>query len=91
MGIFNCDLHSGGNCLGIVDCLSANQMALILDLTCNLDEIYCYRANFKFDLKYELTSEFYAVVGYTFNYDSKPVSEASNNDYVFLTSLGWEL
>jgi len=50
-----------------------------------------YRANFKFDLKYELTSQFYIVVGYTYNYDSKPVKGASKVDYVFLTSLGWEL
>ena len=57
----------------------------------NLDESDRYRANFEFDLKYELTSQFYAVVGYTFNYDSKPVTGASNNDYVFLTSLGWQL
>ena len=57
----------------------------------NLDETDRYRVNFKFDLTYELTSEFYAVIGYTYNYDSKPLTGASDTDYVFLTSLGWRL
>jgi hypothetical protein len=49
------------------------------------------RADFKFDIKYDLPLDFYIKLGYTLNYDSDPVEGASNNDYVFQTTFGWEL
>jgi hypothetical protein len=49
------------------------------------------RADFKFDIKYDLPLDFYIKLGYTLNYDSNPVEGASNNDYVFQTTFGWEL
>jgi hypothetical protein len=49
------------------------------------------RADFKFDIKYDLPLDFYIKLGYTLNYDSQPVEGASNNDYVFQTTFGWEL
>ena len=48
------------------------------------------RADFKFDIKYDLPMDFYIRLGYTLNYDSKPVEGASETDYVFQTSFGWE-
>jgi hypothetical protein len=49
------------------------------------------RADFKIDLKYDLPLDFYIKLGYTLNYDSSPVEGASENDYVFQTTFGWEL
>ena len=49
------------------------------------------RADFKFDLKYDLPLDFYIRLGYTLNYDNKPVEGATESDYVLQTSFGWEL
>ena len=49
------------------------------------------RADFKIDLKYDLPLDFYIGLGYTLNYDNQPVEGASESDYVFQTSFGWEL
>jgi hypothetical protein len=49
------------------------------------------RADFKLDLKYDLPLDFYIGLGYTLNYDNQPVEGASESDYVFQTSFGWEL
>jgi hypothetical protein len=49
------------------------------------------RADFKFDIKYDLPLDFFIKLGYTLNYDSQPVKGASNNDYVFQTTFGWAL
>jgi len=49
------------------------------------------RSDFKFDLKYDLPLDIYFGVAYTLNYDNKPVEGASESDYVFQTSVGWEL
>jgi len=49
------------------------------------------RADFKLDLKYDLPLDFYIKLGYTHNYDNEPVEGASENDYVFQTTFGWEL
>ena len=50
-----------------------------------------HRADFKFDIKYDLPLEFFIKLGYTLNYDSKPAGDASGSDYVLQTTLGWEL
>jgi len=49
------------------------------------------RADFKFDLKYDLPLDFYISLGYTHNFDNQPVAGAVKNDYVFQTSIGWKL
>ena len=49
-----------------------------------------FRTDFKLDLKYDLPFDLYIKIGTTYNYDSKPVEGASNSDYVFETSFGWE-
>ena len=49
------------------------------------------RADYKLDLKYDLPLDFYIGLGYTLNYDNQPVEGASESDYVFQTSFGWEL
>ena len=49
------------------------------------------RSDFKFDLKYDFPLDIYFKLGYTLNYDNKPVEGASETDYVFQTTVGWEL
>jgi hypothetical protein len=49
------------------------------------------RVDFKFDLKYDLPHDFFITLGYTHNFDNQPIEGASQNDYVFQTSIGWEL
>jgi len=50
-----------------------------------------WRSDFKFDLKYDLPLDFYIRLGYTYNYDNRPVEGGSTSDYVFQTTFGWEL
>jgi len=49
-----------------------------------------YRVDFNFDMKYDLPLDFYIRLGLSYNYDSQPVEDASDSDYVFTTSFGWE-
>jgi hypothetical protein len=49
------------------------------------------RADFKVDLKYDLPYDFFITLGFTNNFDNKPIEGASKNDYVFQTTFGWEL
>ena len=50
-----------------------------------------HRIDSKLDIKYELPRDFYLKLGFTFDYDNKPVGDASKFDYVLQTSFGWEL
>lgn len=49
-----------------------------------------YRVDFNFDMKYDLPLDFYIRLGLSYNYDNQPVEDASDSDYVFTTSFGWE-
>lgn len=49
-----------------------------------------WRSDFKFDVKYDLPMDFYIKLGFTMNYDNRPVQDASEVDYVFHTGFGWE-
>jgi hypothetical protein len=49
------------------------------------------RLDFNIDLKYDLPLDFYIKLGYTHNYDNQPASGVSEHDYVFSTTVGWEL
>ncbi len=57
----------------------------------SLDNTSRFRTDFKFDIKYDLPYDFYVKLGYTLNYDSKPVEGASQSDYVLQTTFGWSL
>lgn len=50
-----------------------------------------FRSDFKLDLKYDLPLDFYIKISTTYNYDNQPAEGASEGDYVFQTSFGWEL
>jgi len=47
------------------------------------------RVDFTFDMKYDLPYDFYIQLGYTLNYDNRPVEGAPEGDYVFQTTFGW--
>lgn len=49
-----------------------------------------FRADFTFDIKYDLPKDFYIKLGITLNYDNQPATEAEELDYVLQTGLGWE-
>jgi putative salt-induced outer membrane protein YdiY len=49
-----------------------------------------WRTDFNFDAKYEFPLDFYLKLGFTLNYDNQPVEGASETDYVFVTTFGWE-
>ncbi|MCB0771109.1 MAG: DUF481 domain-containing protein [Flavobacteriales bacterium] len=49
------------------------------------------RMDDRVDLKYDLPKDLYIRMGLTLNYDNQPVEGATDTDYVFQTTLGWEL
>ena len=49
-----------------------------------------FRSDFNFDAKYDLPKDFYIKFGLTVNYDNRPVSGASDTDYVMQTGFGWK-
>jgi len=49
------------------------------------------RTDFEFDLKYDLPFDFFINLGFTLNYDNRPIAGASVSDYVFQSTIGWEL
>jgi putative salt-induced outer membrane protein YdiY len=49
------------------------------------------RTKVKADLKWELPLNLTFKLSFTHNYDTKPPNEATKTDYVFSTTVGWEL
>jgi hypothetical protein len=49
-----------------------------------------FRSDISMDLKYELPLDFFFDIGFTFNYDNRPTQDASETDYVFQTTFGWD-
>jgi hypothetical protein len=49
------------------------------------------RTDFNFDLKYEFVFDFFVNLGFTLNFDNQPVEGADKVDYIFQTTVGWEL
>lgn len=50
-----------------------------------------FRFDYGFDLKYDLPLNFYIKLGLTLNHDNQPVQTTNKTDYVFQTTLGWDL
>lgn len=50
-----------------------------------------WRCDYSMDLKYDLPLDFFINLGFVLNYDNRPVSGASDIDYVLQTTVGWEL
>ena len=49
-----------------------------------------WRVDFNLDTKYDLPLEFYIKLGFSMNYDNRPVPGGSDMDYVLYTGFGWE-
>ncbi len=56
----------------------------------SLTESNRWRFDYGIDLKYDLPLNFFVKLGFTFNYDSQPINNASNTDYIFQTTIGWD-
>ncbi len=50
-----------------------------------------FRTDIKFDMKYDLPLDFFVKMSATYNFDNQPVEGATRGDYVFQTTVGWEL
>lgn len=50
-----------------------------------------FRLDSRFDIKYDLPLNFYIKLGLTVNHDNKPIQTPNKTDYVFQTTLGWDL
>lgn len=49
-----------------------------------------WRTDTRFDVKYEFPLDFFIKMGFSLNYDNQPADDASETDYVFNISVGWE-
>ena len=47
-----------------------------------------FRSDFKFDIKYKVTTDFYLKANVTYNYDNRPAVEGNETDYVYGMSVG---
>ena len=76
-----------------VNLFDFNDLSLVSGVTAypSLTETRRIRTDFKIDLKYDLPLDLFVKLGFNYNYDNKPVAGASYDDYVFRTTVGWEL
>ena len=49
-----------------------------------------WRTDSKFDIKYEFPMDIFIKMGFSLNYDNRPAEGASETDYVFNISVGWD-
>lgn len=49
-----------------------------------------WRADTKFDVKYEFPMDFFIKMGFSLNFDNQPAEGASETDYVFNIGVGWD-
>lgn len=57
----------------------------------SLTEKNRFRTDFKLDVKYDFLDDFYVKLGTTMNFDNQPIEGATKLDYIFQTTVGWEL
>jgi hypothetical protein len=91
--INNTNRNSLEGYLGLaLDIFDVKDFNLTTDLTFypSLTESGRYRVDYNVNLKYDLPLDFFIKLGLTYNYDSKPVEGASDSDYVFQSTFGWE-
>ena len=68
-----------------------------LDINTNLDvypgitEKGRFRSDFNLNVKYKFIADFFINLGFTYNFDNQPVEGAPRFDYLFETTIGWEL
>lgn len=76
-----------------VNLFDFNDFSMVSGITTypSLTENNRIRTDFKIDLKYDLPLDLFVKLGFSYNYDNKPVEGASYDDYIIGTTLGWEL
>lgn len=57
----------------------------------SLTEAGRFRTDFNISVKYDFPLDIFIKLNYTLNYDNQPAIGAPKSDYVFQTTLGWEL
>lgn len=57
----------------------------------SLTEVGRFRTDFNISVKYDFPLDIFIKLNYTLNYDNQPAIGAPKSDYVFQTTLGWEL
>jgi len=50
-----------------------------------------FRSDFNFNMEYKFVADFFISLGFTYNFDNQPIAGAPRFDYVFETTVGWEL
>ncbi|MBD0833595.1 DUF481 domain-containing protein [Aestuariibaculum sediminum] len=95
---FNDDLNTTRNSLEAFGSLELNLFDVKdFDLLTNIiaypsiTEGSRFRLDYKLDLKYDLPYDFFVKFGVTYNFDNRPVQDASKDDYVLQATFGWEL
>lgn len=59
-------------------------------LSPSLTESGRVRFDYKFNIKYDLTSSIYLKSSLTYNFDNQPVEGATKGDYTFQITVGWD-
>lgn len=89
------DNRNSGEVYGAIEVnlFDFNDLSLVSGITAypSLTEKGRVRTDFKMDLKYDLPLDLFVKLGFSYNYDNKPVEGASYDDYIIQTTLGWEL
>jgi len=57
----------------------------------SLTESDRWRTDFNLDVNYDLPLDFFINFGLSLNYDSQPVQNGTETDYIFQTTVGWSL
>ncbi len=84
--------NSGESFVGTeLNIFDVNDLSLLAKagLFADLTEKNHWRSDASIDFKYDLPLDFYIKLGFTLNYDNKPVQDATKVDYVFHTGFGW--
>lgn len=76
-----------------VNLFDFNDLSLVSGITTypSLTEKKRIRTDFNLDLKYDLPLDLFVKLSFNYNYDNKPIEGASYDDYVVITTVGWEL
>ncbi|UBM62745.1 DUF481 domain-containing protein [Candidatus Sulfidibacterium hydrothermale] len=62
-----------------------------LDIYPGITEKGRLRSDFNLNMKYKFIADFFINLGFTYNFDNQPVAGAPKWDYLFETTIGWEL
>lgn len=75
-----------------INVFDLGDLALLLSATAypSFTEDGRWRADSKFDIKYDFPMDFFIKMGFSLNYDNQPAEGAGEIDYVYNISVGWD-